>query len=401
MTLLLQSLDQLQGLATGADGLFAQARARLALRAAAVAELARAQAALAALQAQLTALGRSERIAAQASADHAAMAMFRGAAALGVVTLLGLAATGAILVVFVHNRILTRIEALSRNLTRIAAGDLSPVAPDPGQDEIADMARAVEVFRVSVEERLRAMERLELTQRELVQAGKMAALGQMSAAISHEINQPLAAMRHRLHALRQRHPEAAEGLGRIEAMVARITTTIGHLRRIARRADHRHQPLRLAEPLDAALALLDHRLRAEGVRVVRDPGLDALWVMGDEILLEQVLLNVLGNALDAIAGTGRGRGEIRVFLSGRDPVELHILDDGAGLAGQTGAALIDPFFTTKEAGKGLGLGLSIAFNVMQDMGGHLDIRPGPEAGAEVRLRLLRHWPDPERTPTDA
>jgi C4-dicarboxylate-specific signal transduction histidine kinase len=359
------------------------------------------------MQAALSDLGRAERTAAQAAADAAAARVFNGAIALAVATLVGVAATIAILLLFVRNGVLRPIEALSGDLSRIARGETGAPVPVRGRSEIAEMARAVEVFRTSVEdlhsthralsqevaERRRAVERLELTQRELVQAGKMAALGQMSAAISHEINQPLAAMRHMLHALERKHPDARAGLERIGAMIDRIAATIGHLRRISRRADHRSVRVPLSAPLDAALALLDHRLRGEGVAVAVAETVESLAVQGDDILLEQVLLNVLGNALDAIAETGRGGGHIRIdLLDGPEPV-LRITDDGVGLGGRSGADLIDPFFTTKDVGRGLGLGLSIAFNVMQDMGGHLDIGPGEAGGAVVTLRLCR-WPEP-------
>src|SRR5690606_9290894 len=160
-------------------------------------------------------------------------------------------------------------------------------------DEIAEMTHAVGVFRDSVRERQRAIERLEQTQRDLVQAGKMAALGQMSAAISHEINQPLAAIAHRLHNLGATHPETPPA-------ISRINRTIGHLRRIARRSAHRNSRVVLAEPVHAALELLDHRLRTEGVNVDCDD-LGDIAVAGEEILLEQVVLNILGNALDAIS----------------------------------------------------------------------------------------------------
>jgi len=390
--LLLEALERLKASALGAESIFVQQRQRLELHHAAVSELQTAQAALARMQASLTDLGRTERIGAQRRADAAATAILRGSVGLGLVTLLGAVATAVILAIFVHKRILLRIEALSADLTRIARGeDGDPLRPAVSQeDEIAEMARAVEVFRASVHARQRALERLEMTQRELVQAGKMAALGQMSAAISHEINQPLAAVGHRLHNLRAAYPEAYAAIARIEALLERITRTIGHLRRIARRSAHRNMRVMLAEPVRAALELLDHRLRAEGVRV-DCVDLEGVAVAGDEILLEQVLLNILGNALDAIdtREDAAQPGLIRIELHGDDPVWLIVRDNGIGLGGQNGQSLTDPFVTTKEPGKGLGLGLSIAFNVMQDMGGHLEIEQHTEGGAEVRLRLNR------------
>ncbi|MBK4216771.1 two-component sensor histidine kinase [Paracoccus caeni] len=388
VTLLMQALERLKALASGEDSVFAQQGRRLELHRAAVAELQSAQSSLARMQALLTELGRAERIGAQGRADAAATAILRGSIWLGLLTALGAVATAVILAVFVRNRILIRIEALSADLTHIAGSDPNP--PHPQGDEIAEMARAVEVFRASVQARQQALERLEMTQRELVQAGKMAALGQMSAAISHEINQPLAAIGHRLHNLRAAHPEALPAITRIEALVERITRTIGHLRRIAHRSAHRNTRVMLAEPVAAALELLDHRLRAEGVGV-NCADLDGLAVAGDEILLEQVLLNILGNALDAIGARENPvqPGQIRIELRGSDPVRLVVIDNGVGLGGQSGQALTDPFVTTKEPGKGLGLGLSIAFNVMQDMGGHLEIEQHPQGGAEVWLRLNR------------
>ena len=299
--LLVQVLERLKALAAGDGNVFEQQQQRLELHRAAVAELHAAQTSLAQMQAALTDLGRSERIGAQRSADAAAAAIRRGSFGLGLVTLFGALATAVILAVFVHRRILLRIEALSADLRRIARGDLSDAQPipvpalaqSPVGDEIADMTHAVRVFRVSVRERQQVLERLELAQRELIQAGKMAALGQMSAAISHEINQPLAAIGHRLHNLGANYPETRPTITRIEGLLERINRTISHLRRIARRSAHRNHCVSLAEPLTEAMELLEHRIRAEGVQIQCDD-LTEVMVSGDEILLEQVLLNILG-----------------------------------------------------------------------------------------------------------
>lgn len=393
VALLIEALERLKDLATGDEGIFAQVQQRLELHRDAVTRLQIAQDVLTEMQALLTDMGRAERVWAQRGADAAATAILRGSLWLGIVTLLGAIATAVILAVFVHKRILVRIEALSRDLIRIARGTSELPVPASGnrqRDEIDEMAAAVDVFRASIQERREAVERLETTQRELVQAGKMAALGQMSAAISHEINQPLAAIGHRLHNLRAAHPDAEGAVQKIEGLLHRITRTIGHLRRIARRSAHQNSCVVLAEPLSAALELLDHRVRNENVRV-EGPDLTGVMVSADEILLEQVLLNVLGNALDAIEArdSASEQGLIHIDVLNSDPVELVIRDNGVGLGGQSGQSLIDPFVTTKEAGKGLGLGLSIAFNVMQDMDGNLEIEQHDGGGAEVRLRLNR------------
>src|SRR5690606_24150733 len=121
------------------------------------------------------------------------------------------------------------------------------------------------------------------------------------------------------------HPEIRPALSRVDALLERITRTIGHLRRIARRSAHRNSRVLVAEPMNAALELLDHRFRTEGVAVQCDD-LDGLAVAADEILLEQVLLNILGNALDAILAREEASapGLIRIERDGDDPVNLLI-----------------------------------------------------------------------------
>ncbi|HLT05192.1 MAG TPA: ATP-binding protein [Pseudomonas sp.] len=231
---------------------------------------------------------------------------------------------------------------------------------------------------------------LRKTQDDLVQAAKLAALGQMSAALAHELNQPLTALRMQLGSLRllQRSGRAAdmgEALEQIDGLVARMSALTGHLKTFARKSpDGLRERLRLAQALNRALQLLMPRLRASGAQLELnvDPQAE---VLGDAIRVEQVLLNLLDNALDAGAGQTAPRLIIRSRREG-DVWALAVEDHGGGIAPEHLSSLFDPFFTTKPVGEGLGLGLSISYGILRDLGGGLEAANGAH-GAIFTLRL--------------
>lgn len=249
--------------------------------------------------------------------------------------------------------------------------------------------RSREELKRQVEERTRE---LRTAQEGLVQSAKLAALGQMSAAMAHEINQPLTTQRMQLETLRLlldhgRYDEARQALEPLEQMLTRMAALTGHLKTFARNSPvGLRERLDLATVVDQALHLLDARMRSEAVEVALYLARPA-WVRGDAIRLEQVLINLLRNALDAMADKRYKRLEIRIEPDG-ELWRLSVLDSGGGIDEANLAKVFDPFFTTKPVGEGLGLGLAISYGIVHEAGGQLQAENLP-GGARLSLTLPR------------
>ncbi|WGV21661.1 ATP-binding protein [Pseudomonas putida] len=247
--------------------------------------------------------------------------------------------------------------------------------------------RSREELKRQVEERTRE---LRTAQEGLVQSAKLAALGQMSAAMAHEINQPLTTQRMQLETLRLlldhgRYDEARQALEPLEQMLTRMAALTSHLKTFARNSPvGLRERLDLATVVDQALHLLEARIRSEDVEVALYLARPA-WVRGDAIRLEQVLINLLRNALDAMADKRYKRLEIRIEPDG-EQWRLSVLDSGGGIAEADLAKVFDPFFTTKPVGEGLGLGLAISYGIVHEAGGQLQAENLP-GGARLSLTL--------------
>jgi two-component system C4-dicarboxylate transport sensor histidine kinase DctB len=296
-------------------------------------------------------------------------------------------------VLFVGLVLMSLLQRRARIMERLEAQRAAQDMLERRVDErTADLNAANANLLIEVEERRAAEQRLRKTQNELVQAGKLAALGQMSAALSHEINQPLAAVKTYADNAatfldRDRLPEARENVSRISKMADRMAAISGHLRNFARRPQEDVGPVEVRHAIDDALALMEARLKKTGADLVYDRRDTPVWVIGGQLRLQQVIINLINNALDAMENQPKPSLEIAVDAEDANHVLIHVRDRGEGLEEQALAQLFDPFFTTKSPGKGLGLGLSISYNIVEDFGGRLRARNREDGGAEFSIEL--------------
>lgn len=261
----------------------------------------------------------------------------------------------------------------------------------------SDLNAANTQLQKEVAERSATEQRLRKTQKELVQAGKLAALGQMSAALSHEINQPLTAVKSYADNAatfldRNRVSDARENVTRISKMADRMAALSGHLRNFARRPQDTTGPVDLTLILDDAIELMGSRLRAANAEINHRPTDGPVWVNGGRLRLQQVFVNLLSNALDAMNMQEAPQIDINIETLSETRVRVTVADYGVGISEEIVAQLFDPFFTTKDPGHGLGLGLSISFNIVEDFGGRLWAEPRDNGGAKFMVELERTKP---------
>ncbi|HIE5715876.1 TPA: two-component system sensor histidine kinase DctB [Pseudomonas aeruginosa] len=244
-----------------------------------------------------------------------------------------------------------------------------------------------------VHEREQAQRELMRAQDEVVQAGKLTALGTMSASISHELNQPLAAIRSYADNARvlldhQRTEDARGNLEQISDLTTRMASIIAHLKAYARGARRAPENVQLQPAIEDALSMVASRRRAMNVELLRDVPDAPLWVQAGETRLRQILGNLLTNALDALAEKAPPRRLWVIASQDQHGVTLTLRDNGPGFSEDALAHAHEPFFTTKTTAKGLGLGLAICDNLLRALGGRLGMGNHLEGGAVVRLHLL-------------
>ena len=257
------------------------------------------------------------------------------------------------------------------------------------QRESAELRELNEALQREIAERERAERHLEVAEQTLAQSSKLAALGEMSASVSHELNQPLAAMKTylagaRLLLQRRRPEEALSSFQRIDDLIERMGAITRQLKSYARKGGTAVEETDFRQAVSSALSLMEPQLRSRDVHVVRTLPREPVPVLADRIRLEQVIVNLLRNAFDATRGVEGA--EIRLTLgAGAGGATLAVRDNGHGI--EDLESLFEPFYTTKPAGDGVGLGLAISSGIVADFNGRLTARNGRDGGAVFELYL--------------
>ena len=236
-----------------------------------------------------------------------------------------------------------------------------------------------------------------MAEQTMQQSSKLAALGEMSAGVSHELNQPLAAMKTylagaRLLLQRGRPEEALSSFQRIDDLIDRMGAITRQLKSYARKGGEAVEPVDLRAAVSSALTMMEPQLRTRPIRIIRIVPRERVMVMADRIRLEQVLINLLRNAVDAVKG--RPDAAIEITVEAAAHAYVSVRDNGPGVSDLE--KLFEPFWTTKKPGEGTGLGLAISSTIVAHFGGRLTAHNENTGGAVFRVELPLHRPGQPR-----
>lgn len=260
------------------------------------------------------------------------------------------------------------------------------------RQRLADLLAIKETANAKLEARVETRTaQLRNTQHQLIQAGKLTAMGQMSAGISHELNQPLAAIQNFAESGgklidRGRDDDARENFKLITQQIDRMSRIIRSLRAFARKEKETVEPVDLQSIINESVNLATVRCEQENVTIIRQGVKKPVLVMGGQVRLQQVVINLITNAIDAMAGQTDKKITLDLKQS-NEAVNLIIHDTGPGFT--DASRVFEPFYSTKEIGasKGMGLGLSISYGIVGSFGGDITCRNLEEGGAEFTITL--------------
>ena len=276
----------------------------------------------------------------------------------------------------------TRADRVRRERTRVELERLVTLRTEA-------LERSNRQLTLEIDERTRSEAKVQRLREELAQANRLAILGQISAGVAHEINQPTAAIgtfvdNARRLLQRGETGQALEALTTVAGLTDRIGLITSELRGFSRRSTASTEPLRLADAIDGSRLLLDQSLRSQGIRLLRPDAPEQQRIMANKTRVEQVLVIVVQNAIEALVDTPEPTIRLTAGSAG-GTVWLRIEDNGPGIPPEVRDGLFAPFSTTKPLG--LGLGLVICRDILSDLGGSIGFEPVPSGGAAFTLRF--------------
>jgi len=291
---------------------------------------------------------------------------------------------GCLLALITASRIVRPVVDLAQMTHAIAEGDLEQRVDESAPDELGDLAAAFNSMAGSLQQ-----SRAELREAEgqLVQSAKLASLGELSAGVAHELNQPLAIIRGVVQQLQDEKgisEDVLADLQLVEGQTGRMIKIIQHMRTFCRIGSPDLNEIDLNKTVSDCLLLIGQQLRAHDVELALELCTDAPLILADSNELEQVLINLITNARDALTGRPDARITLRTRVED-DNFVLEVRDNGAGIPDTIAKQIFDPFFTTKEPGKGTGLGLSISNTLIMKHKGTLRVHN--DSGAVFTIRL--------------
>ena len=279
----------------------------------------------------------------------------------------------------------TILATLALSFTQFRYGRRIGAALRVSESDAAELRQANERLAVEIDERRTAERRLKRTQDELERAGRLAALGQLSASVTHELGQPIAAMRNHLAAAEMSDSGPSRAMPRIGALVDRMEGITRQLKFFARTEGDGFAVVDLRDALSASVALVAPNIETGDVELSWMPPEQPVLIWGSKLRIEQVMVNLLRNAVDAMEGEDHRL--LTISLGAGERAWFTIRDTGHGLGDSTLATLQEPFVTTRESGRGMGLGLAISSNIVAEHDGQLSGDNAPDGGAIFRVEL--------------
>jgi signal transduction histidine kinase len=303
---------------------------------------------------------------------------------------LGVFAVGMVLSLYLSRTFSRPLQDLSEAASKIAAGDLQVQVPADGRDEMGALSRTFNEMVQRLRENRQLEERLHFAERST-------ALGRLASAMAHEIRNPLNFMNLSIDHLRERlHPENAERkesfdqiLGSMKAETSRLNRLVGDFLSFGKPMRLDPRPCAIEQVVRSTAALVEHKAKDQGIQLTVETASDLPTVVADAELLKTCFLNLMINACDAMPRGGRLSVSVR---RAAEDIEVVVEDNGSGMTAEAVKSAFEPYFSTKEAG--LGLGLALTHKIVTDHGGNIELQSELEQGtvAIVRLPLSEHRP---------